>query len=81
MKTADGLNIALGETVRDLRIQKGLTQEKLAEKCETSAVYISEIERGLKMPTVATLLAISVALDLKLSEMVIKLEERITYQS
>ena len=81
MKNADGLNIALGNTIRETRIKKGFTQEDLAEKCDTSAVYISEIERGIKSPTFTTVFTIATALEMKMSEFVLKLEERITYRS
>ncbi|MBD3615363.1 MAG: helix-turn-helix transcriptional regulator [Gracilimonas sp.] len=78
MKKADGLNIALGNTVKVLRNNKGLTQEELAERCDTSAVYISEIERGIKQPTFRTVYIISKALDLKLHQFVKKVESNLT---
>ncbi len=36
----------LGANVRALRIQQGLTQEQLAEKCDLHRTYIGAIERG-----------------------------------
>jgi transcriptional regulator with XRE-family HTH domain len=77
VKKVDGLNILIGETVRELRVSKNLTQEELAEKCDTSAVYISEIERGIKNPSVNTLMVISSALDIKLSNLIIDLESNL----
>lgn len=79
MKKVDGLNIAIGETIKELRVSKNLTQEELAEKCDTSAVYISEIERGIKNPTATTLLTISTSLGLKLSELVLAIEQQLDY--
>lgn len=79
VKKADGLNTALGDTIKALRIQKGLTQEQLAEKCEASPVYISEIERGVKQPTFHTVFIISVALEMKLSHFVTELESNFVY--
>jgi transcriptional regulator with XRE-family HTH domain len=79
VKKADGLNTALGSTIKALRIEKGLTQEQLAEKCDTSAVYISEIERGIKQPTFHAVCIISLSLDLKISEFVKKLEQNFKY--
>lgn len=75
MKKVDGLNIVIGETVKELRVQRGLTQEELAEKCETSAVYISEIERGIKNPTAVTLMVITAALGINLSEFFVRVED------
>lgn len=77
MKKADGLNIALGNTVKVLRNKKGLTQEELAERCDTSAVYISEIERGIKQPTFHTVYILSKALELKLHQLAKKVESNL----
>lgn len=41
----------LGKRIRTLREKRGLTQEALAEKSETSSQYISALERGLKNVT------------------------------
>ena len=81
MKKVDGLDIVLGETIRFLRIENGLSQEELAEKCDSSAVYISEIERGIKNPTFSTLIAISLSLDIKLSELCIEIEKHFEYKN
>ena len=55
---------ALGKRLREARNAKGLTQEKLAEKIGSSYVYISEIERGNKMPSIPMLISIVEALDI-----------------
>ena len=80
VKKVDGLNIAIGETIKGLRVQKNLSQEDLAEKCDTSAVYISEIERGIKNPTASTLMVIALSFDLKMSELVSEIEKKFGYQ-
>ncbi|MDQ7092951.1 helix-turn-helix transcriptional regulator [Desulfosporosinus sp. PR] len=43
---------------------KGLTQEKLAEKIAVSSIYISYLERGLKIPSLTILAKISAALNI-----------------
>ena len=45
----------IGKKVRSLRIQKGLTQEELADRCELSKGFISQVERNLASPSIATL--------------------------
>ena len=57
----------LGTKIKDLRIQKGLTQEELADRCELSKGFISQLERDLTSPSIATLLDILTCLgtDLK----------------
>jgi len=42
--------VALGKRIRESRISKGYTQQDLADRAEVCVVYISEIERGIKMP-------------------------------
>lgn len=45
----------IGLKLRDLRQQKGLTQEELANRCELSKGFISQVERDLASPSIATL--------------------------
>ena len=42
---------ALGKRIRESRIKKGYTQQELADHAEIGVVYLSEIERGVKMPS------------------------------
>ena len=53
----------LGAKISAARKQKGLTQEKLAEKVGISNVYMGEIERGTKIPKLPVLIAIIEALE------------------
>lgn len=48
----------IGSKIRDLRIQKNLTQEELADRCELSKGFISQLERDLTSPSIATLIDI-----------------------
>lgn len=45
----------IGEKLRELRIQRGLTQEEMADRCELSKGFISQVERELASPSIATL--------------------------
>ena len=53
----------LGRRIKEARKLAKLTQEKLAEKINISTVYLGEIERGNKMPSIPVLIAIAEALD------------------
>ena len=57
----------IGEKIRRLRQQYGLTQKELADRCELSKGFISQVERDLTSPSIATLMDILQALgtDLK----------------
>ena len=54
---------ALGKRIRESRIKKGYTQQNLAERADIGVVYISEIERGIKMPSLNIFIKIIDALD------------------
>lgn len=46
----------IGAKLRELRVQKNLTQEELADRCELSKGFISQVERDLTSPSIATLI-------------------------
>ena len=54
---------ALGKRIRESRIKKGYTQQDLADRSDIGAVYISEIERGIKMPSLHIFIKIIDSLD------------------
>lgn len=54
---------SLGRRIREARRQKGYTQHALAEKADIGEVYLSEIERGLKMPSMNIFIKIVSALE------------------
>jgi transcriptional regulator with XRE-family HTH domain len=56
---------AFGVALRKARIAAGLTQEVLARKACIDWTYVSLLERGLRQPTIFTLLALSDALRLQ----------------
>lgn len=56
-----------GKLIKELRIKKGLTQEKLADKTELSARTIQRIENGEVDPRAYTLQMIAKALDVDIS--------------
>ena len=58
----------IGYKIKDLRIQKGLTQEELADRCELSKGFISQLERDLTSPSIATLVDILQCLGTDLKE-------------
>lgn len=58
----------LGEKIKRMRNQKGLTQGELADRCELTKGYISQLENNLNSPSIATLADILVALGSNLSD-------------
>lgn len=54
--------IDIGDKVKRLRLKLGLTQEELAARTELSKGFISQLERNLTSPSIATLMDILEAL-------------------
>ncbi len=48
----------IGNKLKELRVLKGLTQEELAGRAELSKGFISQVERNLTSPSIATLMDI-----------------------
>ena len=49
----------LQKNIKYFRLSKGYTQEKLSEICGISSDYLSEIERGKKIPSMKRFLLIA----------------------
>lgn len=58
----------IGAKIKQMRNQKNLTQEELADRCELTKGYISQLENNLNSPSIATLTDILSALGSNLSE-------------
>lgn len=52
---ADYENFRIGALIQEARVEKGLTQEQLAEKVGTTKSYISKIENNVKEVRISTL--------------------------
>ena len=65
----------VGKTVMYFRKQKGVSQEVLSGLADIGRSHLSAIERGERKPTLETLYRICNALDIKMSTLIIKLEE------
>lgn len=63
-----------GQVLRELREENKTSQEKLAELADLDRTYISLLERGLRQPTLTTLFKLSMALGIKPSELVEKVQ-------
>lgn len=60
---------ALGEAVRRLRLEAGLSQEQLAERAATDLTQIGGIERGVRNPSYTTLVRLADALETSVGEL------------
>jgi transcriptional regulator with XRE-family HTH domain len=60
----------LAEAIRAARKEAGFSQEKLAEKADLSAIFISRIERGVESPSLDNLVKIARALGARVRDLV-----------
>ena len=63
------INTQLGMRIRYLRKKKGLSQEDLALDSGINKNYLSDLERGMRNPTVNILEKLAVTLEVSLSEL------------
>ena len=60
---------AFGLNVRRLREANALTQETLAEKADLDPTYISGIERGVRNPSLLSIIRVAKALGTSVSQL------------
>lgn len=69
------LDSILGRVLADTRRRAGLSQEALASRAKLHPTYISQLERGLKSPTVRVLFTLAEACDVPASRILSETEE------
>lgn len=60
---------ALGQAIRQLRTDRGLSQEDLAYRADVHPTWVSHLESGRNNPSWATVQRLSEALGVKLSDL------------
>lgn len=68
---------AFGQAVKSIRMEKGISQEKLAELVDLHRTYISDIERGGRNVSLVNIYRIAEGLDVKVFEIFQKLEKEV----
>jgi transcriptional regulator with XRE-family HTH domain len=61
--------VALGKAIREVRLSKGISQEKLALLSEVDRAHVGRVERGDSNAAVLTLAQIARALNLTLAKL------------
>ncbi len=59
----------LGRNVRRLRVEKGLSQEAFADEAGIHRTYVSDIERGVRNPTILIVEKLAKRLGARASEL------------
>ncbi|HNZ50448.1 MAG TPA: helix-turn-helix transcriptional regulator [Bacilli bacterium] len=63
------LNRVFGTRIKEIRISKGLTQEKLAEHLQIHRTFVGQIERAEKNISLSTLGKIAEKLEINVAEL------------
>lgn len=69
----------IGDKLRRLRLQRGLTQEELANRCELSKSFISLVERDLTSPSLDTLVDLLETLGSDLPTFFAQADEKLVF--
>lgn len=71
----DNILMSFGQTIRKIRLIKGISQEKFADKCDLHRTYISDIELGKRNVSLENIEKMSIALNLKISQLFEEVEK------
>lgn len=75
MRRSDQPQPALGKAIRQLREERGMTQEALAQEAGVTVGHMSMIERGHSNPTWATVKSLATVFGVAVSELAQKAEK------
>ena len=62
--------VVFGQRLRELRTDRGLSQYALADLCGSNKPFISELERGVKVPSLTMILRLADALECRVVNLV-----------
>lgn len=69
LRNMDGISVKFGQRVKELRLLKGYSQEKLAEIADLDRTYIPGIEAGKRNVSLLVVEKISKAFGITISEL------------
>ena len=59
-----------GEVLRRHRAERNISQEELAHRADVDRTFVSRLERGIRQPTITTLIGLAQALGVSAAELV-----------
>ena len=65
---------AFGKILREMRLEAGLTQEQLGLEAGVRRTFVSLLELGEQQPTLTTIAKLAIALDVKPSTLIARVE-------
>ncbi|WP_308219087.1 helix-turn-helix domain-containing protein [Kerstersia gyiorum] len=70
MTSAQDIGVIFGEVLRRHRAQKNVSQEELAYQAGVDRTFVSRLERGIRQPTLTTLIGLGKALGVSAADLV-----------
>lgn len=64
------LEVAFGHVIKQLRTEKGLSQEKLSFESGLDRSFISQLECGIKQPSLVTIFQLAKALQVSPAQII-----------
>jgi len=65
VRVVQGLSRAFGKVIAEIRAKRGISQEQLAEAIDSTNVYISLLENGLRKPSLNSTILIAQSLEIQ----------------
>jgi transcriptional regulator with XRE-family HTH domain len=69
------ISTIFGQVLREQRISRDLSQEELALAADVDRTFVSQMERGIRQPTITTLIKLAGALGIQPSTLIIRMEK------
>jgi transcriptional regulator with XRE-family HTH domain len=69
------ISTIFGQVLREQRLSRSLSQEELALAADVDRTFVSQMERGLRQPTITTLMKLSSALGIQPSTLINRMEK------
>ena len=71
----DQISTVFGQVLREQRLSRELSQEELALAADVDRTFVSQMERGIRQPTITTLMKLAGALGVQPSTLVVRMEK------
>jgi transcriptional regulator with XRE-family HTH domain len=76
-KLSENVRMVFGKELRDARNNADLTQEKISEITGLDSDYISMLERGIRQPSLTTVLLLCSALGISGADLVTRVQAQL----
>ena len=71
----DQISTVFGQVLREQRLSRELSQEELALAADVDRTFVSQMERGIRQPTITTLMKLAGALGIQPSTLIVRMEK------